>query len=98
MSKDSNADLHTAAARADAPPPGQCTREPRDPGDHRDPGDLTDMPHELRVFVPGLPARTGFLVGLPFERVFLDIARAATGVYRAACLYRRLSLLRRSPP
>src|SRR5258708_12642517 len=80
MSKDSNADLHTAAARADAPPPGQCTREPRDPGDHRDPDDLTEMLQELRVLIPGVQVLTGFLLILPFNQGFHDIALAENWV------------------
>jgi hypothetical protein len=98
MSKDSNADLHTAAARADAPPPGQCTREPRDPGDHRDPDDLTEMLQELRVLIPGVQVLTGFLLILPFNQGFHDIALAEKWVYLAAFLCGLISLIFLSAP
>jgi Family of unknown function (DUF6328) len=92
MSNEPSVDQRSAASPADAPTPGSFM------GQQPDHEDLTEMLQELRVLIPGIQVLTGFLLILPFDQEFHNIALAEKWVYLAAFVSGIISLILLSAP
>lgn len=65
----------------------------RSQGDERDDVDLSDLLQELRVLLPGVQTLTAFLIILPFNGGFSQIARVEQWIYVATFVCSLSSLI-----
>ncbi|HEX5157604.1 MAG TPA: DUF6328 family protein [Ktedonobacterales bacterium] len=92
MSDEPSVDQRTAASPTDGPTPSRVIWQSQDQVD------LTEMLQELRVLIPGVQVLTGFLLILPFDHEFRNLALAEKWVYLAAFVSGITSLILLSAP